>query len=76
MLVLARRVNDSIVIGDNVEIVIVEIKGDQVKLGVKAPKDVKVFRGEIHAEIQKENKAASESQLPPNIDSIIRKPKA
>ena len=50
MLVLARRVNDSIVIGDNVEIVVVEIKGDQVKLGVKAPKEVKVFRGEIHAD--------------------------
>jgi carbon storage regulator len=76
MLVLARRINDSIVIGDNVEIVVVEIKGDQVKLGVKAPKDVKVFRGEIYAEIQKENKAAAESQLPPNLDSIIRKPKA
>ena len=73
MLVLARRINDSIVIGDNVEIVVVEIKGDQVKLGVKAPKDVKVFRGEIHAEIQKENMAASESQLPPDLDTFIRK---
>lgn len=75
MLVLARRVNDSIVIGDNVEVVVVEIKGDQVKIGIKAPKDVKVFRGEIHAEIQKENKAASESQLPPDLDQIIRKTK-
>jgi carbon storage regulator len=73
MLVLARRVNDSIVIGDNVEIVVVEIKGDQVKLGIKAPKEVKVFRGEIHAEIQKENKAASESQLPPDLDQFIKK---
>lgn len=73
MLVLARRINDSIVIGDNVEIVVVEIKGDQVKLGVKAPKDVKVFRGEIHAAIQQENKAASESELPPDLDRIIRK---
>ena len=75
MLVLARRVNDSIVVGDNVEIVVVEIKGDQVKLGVKAPKEVKVFRGEIHAEIQKENRAASESNLPPDLDKIIRKPR-
>jgi carbon storage regulator len=76
MLVLARRINDSIVIGDSVEIVVVEIKGDQVKLGVKAPKDVKVFRGEIYAAIQKENQAAAGSQLPPNLDSIIRKPKS
>jgi len=73
MLVLARRVNDSIVIGDNVEIVVVEVKGDQVKLGVKAPKEVKVFRGEIYAEIQNENRAASESNLPPNIDKLIRR---
>lgn len=73
MLVLSRRVNDSIAIGDNIEIVVVEIKGDQVKLGVKAPKEVKVFRGEIHAEIQKENRAASESQLPPDLDKIIKR---
>lgn len=73
MLVLSRRVNDSIAIGDNIEIVVVEIKGDQVKLGVKAPREVKVFRGEIHAEIQKENRAASESNLPPDLDKIIKR---
>lgn len=73
MLVLSRRINDSIAIGDNIEVVVVEIKGDQVKLGVKAPKEVKVFRGEIHAEIQKENRAASQSQLPPDLDTIIKK---
>ncbi|MCS6971440.1 MAG: carbon storage regulator CsrA [Turneriella sp.] len=73
MLVLARRVNDSIVIGDNIEIVVVEIKGDQVKLGVKAPRELKVFRGEIYAEIQKENKAASESQVPGDLDRFLKK---
>ena len=45
----------------------------RMKLGVKAPKEVKVFRGEIHAEIQKENRAASESHLPPDLDNFIRK---
>lgn len=73
MLVLARHINDSIVIGDNIEIIVVEIKGDQVKLGVKAPREVKVFRGEIYAEIQRENRAASESQLPPDLDQIIKR---
>lgn len=73
MLVLARRVNDSIVIGDNVEVVVVEIKGDQVKLGIKAPKDVKVFRGEIHAEIQKENLAAADSPLSTDFDGFLKK---
>ncbi len=76
MLVLARRVNDSIVIGDNIEIVVVEIKGDQVKLGVKAPKEVKVFRGEIHAAIQKENVAAADSTLPPDLDRFLKKSKS
>jgi len=73
MLVLARHVNDSIVIGENVEIIVVEIKGDQVKLGVKAPKEVKVFRGEIFAEIQKENVAAAGSTLPPDLDRFMKK---
>ena len=42
MLVLARKINDSIIIDDSIEILIVEIKGDQVKIGIKAPKSVKV----------------------------------
>lgn len=59
MLVLARKLNESIMIGDDVEIVVVDIKGDQVKLGIKAPKSVSVFRGEIFKEIQEENKKAA-----------------
>lgn len=58
MLVLSRKKNESIIIGDNVEIVIVDIKGEQVKIGVKAPKKVTVHRAEIYEEIQKENKEA------------------
>ncbi|HOR93379.1 MAG TPA: carbon storage regulator CsrA [Spirochaetota bacterium] len=65
MLVLARKVNESIMIGDDIEIVIIDIKGDQVKLGIKAPKSVAVHRKEIYEEIQKENIAAMKSQLKP-----------
>lgn len=55
MLVLTRKVNQSIMIGNNIEIVIVDIKSDQVKIGVKAPRNIAVHRKEVYEEIQKEN---------------------
>ena len=63
MLVLTRRHNESIMIGDSVEITVVEVKGDQVKLGISAPKEIKVHRKEISLAIQKENIDASKSRL-------------
>jgi carbon storage regulator len=59
MLVLSRKKNESIIIGDDVEIVIVDIKGDQVKIGIKAPKKVSVHRAEVYEEIQAENRKAA-----------------
>lgn len=59
MLILARRIGESIMIGDQVEISVVDIKGDQVKLGIKAPSQVKVYRREVYAAIQEENRAAA-----------------
>ncbi|MBN2509292.1 MAG: carbon storage regulator CsrA [Spirochaetales bacterium] len=61
MLILARRTDESIMIGDDIEISVVEVKGDQVKLGVKAPRRIKVFRKEVYEAIQEENKAAAAS---------------
>lgn len=63
MLVLTRKRNENIVIGDNIKITIVEVKGDQVKLGITAPKDVTVHREEIYLEIQKENELAAKSSI-------------
>jgi carbon storage regulator len=65
MLVLARRLNESIMIGDDIEIVVIDIKGDQVKLGIRAPKRVTVHRKEIYDEIKKENIAAMDSRVKP-----------
>ncbi|NCN09939.1 MAG: carbon storage regulator CsrA [Leptospira sp.] len=65
MLVLARRINQSIMIGDDIEIVIVDIKGDQVKIGVQAPKNVSVHRTEVYQEIQDENKQAAKTDILP-----------
>ncbi|MDA8426117.1 MAG: carbon storage regulator CsrA [Treponema sp.] len=67
MLILSRRVNERIVIGDNIVVSVVEVRGDQVKLGIEAPREVKVFRQEVYDAIQEENRraaAASGMQLP------------
>jgi carbon storage regulator len=61
MLILSRKVNEKIMIGDDISISIIEIRGDQVRIGVDAPKNVKVFRQEVFDAIKAENKAAAES---------------
>lgn len=58
MLALARKVNQSIVIGNDIEVTILEIKGDQIKIGINAPKNVPIYRKEIYTQIQEENKSA------------------
>lgn len=60
MLVLSRRSNESIVIGGDVVVTILEIRGDQVRLGIDAPRSVTVHREEVHAEIQRANRSAAE----------------
>ncbi len=59
MLVLSRRSNESIVIGGDVVVTILEIRGDQVRLGIDAPRSVTVHREEVHAEIQRANQSAA-----------------
>jgi carbon storage regulator len=65
MLVLARRTNESIMIGDDIEVVVIDIKGDQIKLGIRAPKKVTVHRKEIYDEIKQENIAAISTPFKP-----------
>lgn len=59
MLALSRKKDEAIVINNNVEITIIEIKGDQVKLGISAPKSVPIYRKEVYLQIQEANKAAA-----------------
>ncbi|HHT49387.1 MAG TPA: carbon storage regulator CsrA [Firmicutes bacterium] len=61
MLVLTRKTNESIIIGDDVKVTVVEVKGEQVKLGISAPKRVPVHREEVYLEIQKENRKAAKA---------------
>ncbi len=71
MLVLTRRMNEAIMIGDEIEIAIVDIKNDQVKIGIRAPRNIKVFRHEVYAAIQKENRLAAESSSDlPNLEDF------
>jgi len=76
MLILARRIGESIMIGDQVEISVVDIKGDQVKLGIKAPSQVKVYRREVYAAIQEENRAAAAASPGnlPALDELLDRP--
>jgi carbon storage regulator len=59
MLVLSRRVGESVVVGDDVAITILEVRGDVVRVGIEAPRDVKVHRAELLAELEQTNKQAA-----------------
>lgn len=75
MLILSRKINEKLQIGDQITITIIEVKGDQVKLGIDAPSDVKVFRRELYDAIQEQNRLAAASgniQLP-SIDIAHKK---
>ncbi len=65
MLVLSRKLNQAIMIGDDVRIIVVSVDRDQVKLGIDAPRAIAVHRSEIYDEIQRQNREAATSTLQP-----------
>lgn len=58
MLALTRKKGESFVVNNNIEITVLEIRGDQIKIGISAPKNVPVYRKEVYLQIQKENEAS------------------
>ncbi|MCH7320650.1 carbon storage regulator CsrA [Solibacillus sp. MA9] len=70
MLVLSRKKTESIMIGDQIEVKVLSIDGDQVKLGIVAPKSVKVHRSEIFEAIQEQNKKALSGAIPEFIKQL------
>ena len=58
MLALTRKKGESLVINNNIEISILEVRGDQIKIGITAPKDVPIYRKEVYRQIQEENRAS------------------
>ncbi len=61
MLALSRKKGESLIINNNVEITILDIKGDQIKVGIQAPKDVTIYRKEVYLQIQDANREATEA---------------
>jgi len=64
VLILSRKLNETIIVNDNIEISVIEIKGENIKLGIQAPSSVKIYRREVYEAIQEENKAALNSVIP------------
>ena len=78
MLVLSRQRDETIVIGDNIEITVVDIRGEKVRLGINAPAHVPVHRKEVYEAIQRENAAAAqaEGKSPEQVASLAQKKKS
>ena len=73
MLVLTRKSNQSIMIGDDIEVSVLSIMGEKVRIGIQAPRDIPVFRKEVYLEIQQENLAAQPSGAREEVDAALRK---
>lgn len=73
MLALSRKANESIVIGNDIKITILEIKGDQVKIGITAPKSVPVYREEVYTQIREANKEAASDTVQENLKNLFKK---
>jgi carbon storage regulator len=71
MLVLTRRENESIMIGDSIEVKLLDVKDHQVKIGIAAPKDVAVHRKEVYLAIQAENQQAAQTPRLEDLSKLI-----
>lgn len=72
MLALARKVNESIILNDNIEVTVLEVKGAQVKIGINAPKDVPIYRKELFVQIQEANAAAANTVNPAALGELLK----
>ena len=72
MLALSRKPGESIIVGPDIEFTVLEIRGDQVKIGINAPKEVPIYRKEIYVQIQEANKeAAMQTASPEELSKLI-----
>ena len=73
MLVLTRKSNQSIMIGDDIEVSVLSIMGEKVRIGIQAPRDVPVFRREVYLEIQQERAGESPDGARSEVDQALRR---
>jgi carbon storage regulator len=73
MLVLTRKSNQSIMIGDDIEVSVLSIMGEKVRIGIQAPRDIPVFRKEVYLEIQQENGAAAGASARAEVDDALKR---
>lgn len=71
MLALTRKKNEALVLNNNIEITILDIKGDQVKIGIQAPKEVPIYRKEVYVQIQESNKEAMSQDVVAALGDIL-----
>ena len=74
MLALSRKKNEAIIINNNIEITVLDIRGDQIKLGIAAPKEIPIYRKEVYIQIQNENKQATEATDVSGIEELKKHP--
>lgn len=72
MLALSRKANESIIIGNDIEITILEVKGEQVKIGINAPKSIPVYREEVYKQIKESNKEAASDAVQENLKNLFK----
>ena len=72
MLALSRKKGEALVINNNVEITILEVKGEQVKIGISAPKEVPIYRKELYVQIQESNKEAMNEDAMEGLKNLFK----
>ena len=70
MLALSRKKNEAIIVNNDIEITVLDIRGDQVKIGIAAPKEVPIYRKEVYLQIQQENKESQEATDVAGVDEL------
>lgn len=73
MLALSRRKGEALVINNNIEVTVLDVRGDQVKLGINAPKQVPVYRKELYTQVQEANKASGNTSDMEQLASLLGK---
>lgn len=72
MLALSRKENESIMIGNDIEVTILEVKGEQVKLGITAPKSVPIYREEVYTQIKEANREAASDTVQESLKKLFQ----